>query len=221
MNAAKEAKAGNIHIRDGLRKIDAAFLSTREVSSKEYEYRCMPELWLTYAARFRKIFPATAFVETDLADKQVQTEPNDLDDDNTDIFKSNIIERYCIRPASIPAVDNLCLAQFAAYCYNDYRKEHSETIHAQPEVLTDDIIEIQHSKSNSGDSSHLPKNISLMNTNETMKWRKVKLLSDIIGQIKENNLNCFSIIYLCYITHGGMNLTSLEVIIHMCQNSVN
>lgn len=73
MNAAKEAKAGNIRIRDGLRKIDAAFLSKREVSSKEYEYRCTPELWLTYAARFRKIFPATVFVETDLADKQVQT----------------------------------------------------------------------------------------------------------------------------------------------------
>ena len=45
----------------------------------------MPEIWL------RKIFPATVFVETDLADKLVRVtkkkqELNDLDDDNADIF---------------------------------------------------------------------------------------------------------------------------------------
>lgn len=82
----------------------------------------MPELWL------RKIFPATVFVNTDLVDKQVQNtktkqELNDLDDESTDIFKSNIFKRYCIRPASIPAVDNLFLAQFAAYYYKDYRRK--------------------------------------------------------------------------------------------------
>ena len=76
--------------------------------------------------------------------------------------------------ATVPAVDNLCLAQFAAYYYKDYRKENSETIDAQPEVLTDDIIEIQHNNSNSSDSLYLPKKISLMNTSETMKCRKVK-----------------------------------------------
>lgn len=86
-----------------------------------------------------------------------------------------IIERYCIRPASIAAVDDLSLAQFAAYYFKDYRKENSETIDAQPEVLTDDRIEIQHS--NSSDSSYLPKKISLMNANnETMKRRKVKAI---------------------------------------------
>ena len=56
MNAAKEAKAGNMEIREGLRKIGAAFLSSREVSSQECVYRCMPELWL------RKIFPRTACI---------------------------------------------------------------------------------------------------------------------------------------------------------------
>ena len=39
MNAAKEAKAGNMEIREGLRKIGAAFLSSREVSSQECVYR--------------------------------------------------------------------------------------------------------------------------------------------------------------------------------------
>ena len=40
MNAAKEAKAGNMNIRDGLRKIGAAFLSTREVSSQDACLNC-------------------------------------------------------------------------------------------------------------------------------------------------------------------------------------
>lgn len=62
MTAAKESKAGNLSIREGLRKIGAAFLSSREVSSQECVYRCMPELWLT------KFFPKTIFVNTNLPD---------------------------------------------------------------------------------------------------------------------------------------------------------
>ena len=56
----------------------------------------------------------------------------------------------------------------------NYRKENIETINAQPEVLTDDITEIQHSNSNSSDSFYLPKKISLMNNNKTKKCRKIK-----------------------------------------------
>ena len=172
MNAAKEAKEQNMTIRDGLKKIGAAFLSTREVSSQECVYRCMPELWL------RKIFPATIFVSTDLPDKRIrvaksQQELDDLDDESTDIFKSNIIERYAIRPRSIASVDNLCLAEFAAYYYKDYRKDCQETADAQPEVLTDHVIEVQHDSSDSRLCS-LPNKIRLMNTNELMKCRKVR-----------------------------------------------
>ena len=60
VNAAKEARKENLSIREGLKNIGAAFLSTREVSSQESVYRCLPELWL------RKIFPATVFISTDL-----------------------------------------------------------------------------------------------------------------------------------------------------------
>ena len=53
-----------------------------------------------------KIFPGTVFVSTDLPEKRVRVtkskqELDDFDDDSTDIFKSNIIERYSIRPNSI------------------------------------------------------------------------------------------------------------------------
>ena len=127
MNAAKEAKKENLSIRERLKKIGAAFLSTREVSSQECVYRCMPELWL------RKIFPATVFVNTNLPEKRIRgvtkshQELENLDDESTDIFKSNIIERYAIRPQTIASVDELCLAEFAAYYYKDYRKDCQET----------------------------------------------------------------------------------------------
>ncbi len=102
-SAAKEAKNTNMNVRDGLKKIGAAFLSTREVSSQECVYRCMPELWL------RKVFPKSIFVNTELPEKRVrvakeQRELDELDDESTDIFKSNIIDRYSLRPSSIPIV---------------------------------------------------------------------------------------------------------------------
>jgi hypothetical protein len=48
---SKKAKEANLNVRDGLRKIGAAFLSTREVSAQECVYRCMPELWLRKYSR--------------------------------------------------------------------------------------------------------------------------------------------------------------------------
>ena len=167
-NAAKEA---NLSIKDRLRKIGAAFLSSREVSSQECVYRCMPELWL------RKIFPKTVFVSTDLPEKRLrvaksQQELDELDDDSTDMYKSNIIERYSIRPNIIPSVNDVCLAEFAAYYYKDYKSDVSETMDAQPEILTDDIIMQLHQ--NLSHSTSLPGKIRLMNGKEIMKCRKVK-----------------------------------------------
>lgn len=44
----------------------------------------------------------------------------------------------------IPAVNDLCLAEFVAYYYKEYWKENSETIDVQPQVLIDSAIEAQH-----------------------------------------------------------------------------
>ena len=138
-NAAKEARNSNLSVRDSLRKIGTAFLSTGEVSAQECVYRCMPELWL------RKIFPKTIFVSTDLPQNRLripksQDELDELEDDSTNIFKSNIIERYCNRPTSIASVDKLCLAEFASHFYKDYTNR-DETNDAQPDVLTDTVAE--------------------------------------------------------------------------------
>ena len=65
------------------------------------------------------------------------------------------------------------IAEFAAYYYKDYKTDVSETIDAQPEVLTDDII-AQLNVSTNDDTPSLPKNIRLMNGKEVMNCRKVK-----------------------------------------------
>ena len=171
VNAAKEAKSSNMNVRDGLKKIGAAFLSKREVSAQECVYRCMPELWL------RKIFPGTVFVNTNLPEKRVcvtktKNELDELDDDSTDIYKSNIIERYSLRPKAIPAVDKLCLAQFAAFYYMDYRTDYAETNDSQPDVLNDNLLE-SHNLTEDREQC-IPPKIKLMNKNEYMKSRKVK-----------------------------------------------
>ena len=100
----------------------------------------MPELWL------RKIFPRTVFVRTDLPEKRVcvtkaKNELDELDDNSTDIYKSNIIEQYSLRPNGIPVVDILCLAQFATFYYKDYRTDYAETKDSQPDVLNDNLLE--------------------------------------------------------------------------------
>lgn len=171
MNAAKEAKAANLSLRDGLRKIGAAFLSTREVSSQECVYRSMPELWL------RKFFPKTVFVNTNVPDKRIHVaksteELDELDDDSTDIFKSNVIKRYTIRPV-LPSINNLCLAEFAAYYYKDYKTESDEAKDCQPDVLTDDLLESQ-TLFSEAEGRKYPRRIKLLNKNEYMKCRKVK-----------------------------------------------
>ena len=100
----------------------------------------MPELWL------RKVFPKTVFVSTNLPEKRVrvsksQSELDELHDDSTDIYKSNTIERYSFRPNTIPIVGKLCLAEFTACYYKEYKIDCTPN-DTQLEVLTDDATEL-------------------------------------------------------------------------------
>ena len=124
--ASLEAKKSNLSLKNTLKNIGAAFLSTREVSSQECVYRCLPELWL------RKTFPGTIFINTDLPEKRIrmrksQQQLSELEDDSTEIYNSNIIERYSDRPnrsymnGAFGQVDDLCLADFPSYYYKDYK----------------------------------------------------------------------------------------------------
>ena len=172
--AAKEAKKENLGLKESLKKIGAAFLSSREVSSQECVYRCLPELWL------RKTFSGTLYINTGLPEARIRTMKSkekiaELDDDSTDIFYSNIIERYCDRPERnfmngfYAQLDVMCLAKFASYYYKQYYSKEQKDNDNQPVVLSDDVVENQH-----GDYSRLPMKIKLMTCKETMKCRKVQ-----------------------------------------------
>ena len=73
-----------------------------------------------------------------------------LDDDSTEIFNSNIIERYSDRPdrnfinGIYSGVENLCLAEFAAFCYKQYQTEDDNANDNQPVVFSDGLLENQH-----------------------------------------------------------------------------
>ena len=86
------------------------------------------------------------------------------------IYKSNIIERYSLRPKGIPAVDKLCLAKFAAFYYKDYKPNDAETKDSQPDILNDELLESQHSNKDTKETC-LPSRIKLMEKNEYMKCR--------------------------------------------------
>ena len=172
--ASMEAKEPNLNVKDTLRKIGAAFLSTREVSSQECVYRCFPELWL------RKPSHALFFINTELSEKRICTRKSnqqisELEDDSTDIHNSNIIEKYSDRPSStylgnkFAEVDRLCLAEFASYYYKCYVPFDDEKNDNQPIVLTDQILEDQQPT-----HGRLPVKIPVMSKKETMTCRKVK-----------------------------------------------
>ena len=147
-------------------------MSAREVSAQECVYRCMPELWL------RKVFPGIIFVNKDLSESRLKMikkkqDLEQLDEESTDIFQRNLIDRYTDRPY-VDNVNNLCLAKFAAYYYkvSIYDSEYEDPANDnQPQVLTDDVAENLDEEDTS-----LPEKINLISSKEVIKKRKVRAI---------------------------------------------
>ena len=135
----------------------------------------MPELWL------RKTFPGTVFINTALPEQRVRTMKTKeqlagLDDDSTEIFNSNIIERYSDRPdrnfmnGIYSEVENLFSRICCILLQAISDRIRDEANDNQPVVLSDDLLENQHVDN----GYRLPKKIKLMTKKETMKCRKVR-----------------------------------------------
>ena len=99
-----------------------------------------------------------------------------LDDDSTEIFNSDIIERYSDRPdrnfmnGIYSGVENLCLAEFAAFYYKQCQTEDDKANDNQPLVLSDDLLGNQ-----LVDNGYkLPKKIKLIPKKATKKCIKVR-----------------------------------------------
>ena len=146
-------------------------ITFRQLSVQEAVYLCLPELWL------RKCFPKTTFLNSNLPNERVrmcksENELQELDASSEDIFKRNLVDRYIDRPNTTFAkgkyhqLDSLCLANFAAYYYLEYKNEENDS---QPEVLTEEC-----SRQNNDVTTDLPNRIPLMSSSEMLKCRKVK-----------------------------------------------
>ena len=77
-----------------------------------------------------------------------------MDDNSTEIFNSNIIERYSDRPDEnflngiYSEVENLCFAEFVACYFKQYQTKDDKANDNQPVVLSDNLLENQHADNN-------------------------------------------------------------------------
>ena len=156
-----------------MKKIAKAYNTNRECSVQEAVYLTMPDLWL------RKCFPAIQFINTNMpADRyrifKSEEEIEELEDDSTDVFKRNMLDRYVERPdagfknGKFSVLDQMCYAKFCANYEVDAKKENYEG-DWQPNILDQSVNETNH------DSIDLPTNIPLMgSTKEKLRCRKVQ-----------------------------------------------
>ena len=81
-----------------------------------------------------------------------------------------MLDRYMDRPkiGKYSVVDQLCYAEFLSHYYLDPKPRDDTVNDCQPEVLIDELVEVNHNVNN------YPTSIPLMNSKEKLKCRKVK-----------------------------------------------
>ena len=105
-----------------MKLIARAYSLKRECSVQEAVYHIMPELWL------RKVFLAVLFANTNLPENSYRVcvrekEIKQLPESSTDIFKTNMLDRYKDSPSSkfgagqYSVVNEICFAEFLRFCY--------------------------------------------------------------------------------------------------------
>ena len=172
--AAKQASEMNLSCYERMKSIARAYITSRECSVQEAVYHVMPELWL------RKTFPGVVFANSNLPENRYKMCKNEekmqeLENDSTDIYKRNMLDRYIDRPnnsfngGKYARLNNICFAEFLSQYYLAPKKVNDDNKNdSQPEVLQDDMLE------NNNTVSTLPDNVPLMSSKEKLKCRKVK-----------------------------------------------
>ena len=163
-SAMKEALKEAVNLEkssyEAIRSIAKAYNTNRECSVQEAVYLTMPELWL------RKCFPAIQFINTNLPNERYRVfkseeELEDLDDDSSNVFKRNMLDRYLERPDStfkngqFSMFEAMCYAKFCANYELDTKKNAEELNDWQPKILNETVNEINHN------NSDLPKSVSI------------------------------------------------------------
>ena len=104
-----------------MKAIAQAYATKMECSVQKAVYLVMPEIWLL------KIFSKVILLKGNLPEKEYKifkqkNEIDELPDDSTDFFQSNMLDRYLNRPSeslkncSDKVIDKLCF-EFLSYHY--------------------------------------------------------------------------------------------------------
>nr|XP_039258260.1 uncharacterized protein LOC120334820 [Styela clava] len=130
-HACKEYK--DFDIKNMLRRISSVFLNNRELSAQEACYRIL-------SIPMKKMSRSVIYINTDpVAERQCilksKKELEKLEDEDSDIFQKNILDRYSARPSSL---DNVCLATFVANYAVSYRKNDKHVDDSVKDLLHDD-----------------------------------------------------------------------------------
>ena len=142
--AFKESLQKEAGSYEQMKSVAHAYASKCECFLQEAVYQIMPELWL------RKVFPGVLYLNSNIPEKRVRMmlskkEIAELPEDNTDIYKRNMMNRYMIR---------LHDALFEQLCYALLIKRYQLLTKpfandSQPEELVDELVETNHSNSSS------------------------------------------------------------------------
>ena len=109
-------------LKSQLRKVGSAFLTHREVSAQEAVYRIL-------SLPMKQLSRSVVFVDTNPKDERIavlkdNVSLSQLDDDDTNVFRKSLIDRYQHRPQQL---QSMCLAAFAAtYVVNYERSDDNE-----------------------------------------------------------------------------------------------
>nr|XP_039256248.1 uncharacterized protein LOC120332966 [Styela clava] len=130
-HACKEYK--DFDIKNMPRRISSVFLNNRELSTQEACYRIL-------SIPMKKMSRSVIYINTDpVAERQCilksKKELEKLEDEDSDIFQKNILDRYSARPSSL---DNVCLATFVANYAVSYRKNDKHVDDSVKDLLHDD-----------------------------------------------------------------------------------
>ncbi|XP_062614313.1 uncharacterized protein LOC134276047 [Saccostrea cucullata] len=140
-----EAEEGNESARTTLKKIGSAYLNHREVSAQEAVYRVC-NLKMKECSR-KVVFVPVGENPTRLTKPLSQLkrkhslgddEHDENDDDEEDIWMTNIVERYANRPNK-PLFQNMCLAEFCS----EFRVLAKSQV---PKSLNENVFELQNNK---------------------------------------------------------------------------
>jgi len=168
--AAKESYETGKSAFEKMKAVSKAYRTHREMSIQEAVSIVLPEIWL------RKTRPLVTFANSNLPEKRYRVcrseeEIANMPEDETDIFKKNMLDRYTDRPnltyknGKYRIIDSLCYAEFLSNYTLNSKILNEEENDSQPEILNELLFL---------ENSTLPKSVPLMTSKQSLKLRKTK-----------------------------------------------